>query len=95
MRHGNGEAAAPQPPEGLVVGVFFLAVVSHVTHALQLRDTLEQGALDAFFQRYVSLAAPLATTAKLQHSNAVVHYIYQADLAAMAGQTRVDLGLQE
>jgi len=78
----------------LVVGVFFLRVVSHVTYALELRNTLKQRALDAFFQGHVRLAAALATTTELQHGDAVFDHIDQADLTAVARQPRVDLGLQ-
>ena len=39
-----------------VVGVFFLRVVGHVANALELRNTLQQGPLDAFTQGHVRLA---------------------------------------
>src|SRR5690606_11640485 len=78
----------------LVVGVFFLRMVGHVTHTLELGNALEQGALDAFAKGDVCLAAALATAAELQHGDAVVDHIDQADLTAVAGEPRVDLGLQ-
>ena len=53
----------------LVVGVFFLRVVGHITYALKLRNPLKQGAFDAFAQGHVCLAAaiPMATDSLCGH----------------------------
>ena len=42
-------------------------VIGHVTHALELRQLLQQGFFHASLERLVDSAAPLATSAKLQH----------------------------
>lgn len=78
----------------LVVGVFFLRMVSHVTYALELGNPLQQRTLDTFTQGHVSLPTALAAATELEHGDTVIHHVDQADLAAMAGQARIDLGLQ-
>src|SRR5690606_35531788 len=77
-----------------VIGVFAIAVVGHVTHTLEFGNTIEQGFLDTFLEGVISLTTALETTTELQHGDALVDYVDQADLTAVAGQTGIDLGLQ-
>src|SRR5471032_1418170 len=93
-RRSRGAVFFMSAANTLVVGVFFLRVVGHVANALELGNAFEQGALDAFTQGDVGLAAALATAAELEDGDAVFNHIDQADLTAVARQPRVDLGLQ-
>src|SRR5690606_19971054 len=77
-----------------VVGVFPVTVVGNITHAFQFRDTFHQGLFDAILEGGIDHAAALAAAAKLQDGDTFIDDIHQADLAAVASQPRIDLGLQ-
>src|SRR5690606_41121078 len=70
-------------------------MVGHVTHTGDLRNTRNQGLLDPFLECYIRHAAALATATELQHRDTTFNYVDQLDLTAMAGQARIDLGLQQ
>ncbi|CSB31449.1 Uncharacterised protein [Vibrio cholerae] len=50
--------------------------------------------LNAFFKRNVDHRAAVTATAKLHQSHTIIRNADQTNVATMAGQLRVDLGLQ-
>ena len=69
-------------------------MVSHIPHTLELRNPLKQRTLNTLTQGHVRLAAALATATKLQHSNTIINHVNQTHLTTVAGQPRINLGLQ-
>src|SRR6056300_852459 len=61
----------------LVVGIFALAVVGHVSYTLEIRNAIHQRFLNSIFQSHVNRATTLASTTKLQNR----HVLFQTDQA--------------
>src|SRR5210317_342533 len=61
----------------LVVGIFALAVVGHVSYTLEIRNAIHQRFLNSVLQSHVNRATPLASTTKLQNR----HILFQTDQA--------------